>query len=224
MAIKDSKFDAFISYRHAELDKFVAETLHKKLEAFRLPSSVRRKNNLSRDRIRRVFRDRDELPLASDLAEQITDALRNSEYLIVICTPRLPQSKWCLKEIDTFIQMHGRENIFAILAEGEPSESFPPQLIYTEETVLNSDNIPEVVRKPVEPLAADVRGKNKKEIRKKISEELLRLVAPMFGLNYDDLKQRHREQKMKRVLRLSFLISFVFLVFGIFSSVLCIIC
>lgn len=220
MSIKDSKFDAFISYRHAELDKFVAETLHKKLEAFRLPSSVRRKNNLSRDRIRRVFRDRDELPLASDLAEQITDALRNSEYLIVICTPRLPQSKWCLKEIDTFIQMHGRENIFAILAEGEPSESFPPQLIYTEETVLNSDNIPEVVRKPVEPLAADVRGKNKKEIRKKISEELLRLVAPMFGLNYDDLKQRHREQKMKRVLRLSFLISFVFLVFGIFSSVL----
>ncbi len=220
MALKDSKFDAFISYRHCELDKFVAETLHKKLEAFRLPSLVKRKNNLSKDRIRRVFRDRDELPLASNLAEQITDALRNSEYLIVVCTPRLPESKWCLKEIDTFIEMHGRENIFAILAEGEPSESFPPQLRYKEETILNSDNIPELVRTPVEPLAADVRGKNTNEIRKKISEELLRLVAPMFGLNYDDLKQRHREQKMKRILRLSLVISSIFLIFGIFSSVL----
>lgn len=33
-------YDAFISYRHAELDKFVAENLHKQLEAFRLPKSV----------------------------------------------------------------------------------------------------------------------------------------------------------------------------------------
>ncbi len=220
MALKDTKFDAFISYRHAELDKFVAESLHKRLEAFRVPSSVRRKNKLTKDRIRRVFRDRDELPLASDLAEQITDALQNSEFLIVICTPRLPESKWCRKEIETFIEMHGRKNVFAVLAEGEPSESFPDLLLYDEKEVVSDTGVTEIVRVPVEPLAADVRGENKKEIRKKMDEELLRLVAPMFNLNYDDLKQRHREQKMKRIVSLSMIISAIFIVFGLFSGIL----
>lgn len=220
MALKDTKFDAFISYRHAELDKFVAESIHKRLETFRLPSSVKRKNKLAKDRINRVFRDRDELPLASDLAEQITAALENSEFLIVICTPRLPESKWCRKEIETFIEMHGRQNVFAVLAEGEPSESFPDLLLYDEKEVVSETGVTEIVRVPVEPLAADVRGANKKEIRKKMDEELLRLVAPMFNLNYDDLKQRHREQKMKRIVSLSMIVSSIFIAFGIFSGIL----
>ena len=36
-------YDAFISYRHSELDSFVAENLHRRLEAFKLPRSVRSK-------------------------------------------------------------------------------------------------------------------------------------------------------------------------------------
>ena len=44
---KDSvKYDAFISYRHSEPDSFVAETLHKQLENFKLPRDVARKKNL----------------------------------------------------------------------------------------------------------------------------------------------------------------------------------
>ena len=34
------RYDAFISYRHTELDKFVAEKLIKQLEAYKLPRSV----------------------------------------------------------------------------------------------------------------------------------------------------------------------------------------
>ena len=34
------KYDAFISYRHGGVDQFVAETLHKKLEAFKLPKRL----------------------------------------------------------------------------------------------------------------------------------------------------------------------------------------
>ena len=30
--------------------------------------------------------------------------------------------------------------------------------------------------------------------------EVLRLIAPMFGLNFDDLRQRHREQRIKRIM------------------------
>ena len=102
-----NKYDAFISYRHSELDKFVATTLHKKLESFKLPKNV--KSPTGKKKIERVFRDQDELPLASNLSDPITEALENSDYLLVICTPRLPESEWCKKEIETFIKLHGRD-------------------------------------------------------------------------------------------------------------------
>lgn len=35
----DLKYDAFISYRHCDVDQFVAKNLHKKLEAFKLPKA-----------------------------------------------------------------------------------------------------------------------------------------------------------------------------------------
>lgn len=220
MNLKETKYDAFISYRHSELDKYVAETLHRQLEMFRLPKSILKRQKLSRKRIERVFRDRDELPLASNLAEPITEALKNSDFLIVICSPRLPQSQWCRKEIETFIAMHGRERVFAVLAEGEPSEAFPPQLQYEDIEVVNERGEKEIVRRMIEPLAADVRGKNRSEIKKKIREEVLRLAAPMFELNYDDLKQRHREQRMKRIVGFTAAIAGVFLAFGAVSTTL----
>ena len=33
-------YDAFISYRHTDLDKFVAEELHKQLESFKIPKKI----------------------------------------------------------------------------------------------------------------------------------------------------------------------------------------
>ena len=37
---KKYKYDAFISYRHGELDKFVAENLHKRLESYKIPKKL----------------------------------------------------------------------------------------------------------------------------------------------------------------------------------------
>lgn len=212
-------YDAFISYRHTPLDQFVAQNLHKKLEAFRLPSSlVKQRGRDCKKKIERVFRDRDELPLTSNLADPITQALRDSEFLIVICSPRLPQSQWCRKEIETFMDMHGRERILAVLIEGEPEDSFPEELLYREREVTQEDGSVQVIREAVEPLAADMRGKTKREILKAMDGELLRLAAVMFGCAYDDLKQRHKEQKMKRLLAVSFAASSVFLAFGTVSA------
>ncbi|MBO4346387.1 MAG: TIR domain-containing protein [Lachnospiraceae bacterium] len=194
----DKKYDAFISYRHTELDKFVAINLHKKLEAFKLPKGVT--SSTGKKKIERVFRDQDELPLSSDLSAQINDALIVSDFLIVICTPRLPQSEWCKREIETFIKLHGRDKILAVLAEGEPWESFPEALTKEEVEVTKPDGTKVIELHNVEPLAADVRGKNNKEIKKKLDDAVLRIAAAIFCLGYDDLKQRHKERKMKRTI------------------------
>lgn len=219
MNLENVNYDAFISYRHCELDKFVAENLHKQLEAFKVPKSLiaSGKTN-SKTKIERVFRDRDELPLASNLADPITTALSSSDYLIVICSPRLPESKWCLKEIETFIEMHGRDHILAVLIEGEPVDSFPDILRYEERIITDPDGSTHTEKVEVEPLAADVRGKDKKEVLKQIKNELLRLIAPILDCNYDDLKMRHKEAKQKKILRISLAISFVCLIFTAIST------
>ena len=145
------RYDAFISYRHTELDKFVAENLIKQLEAFKLPKSVAKKLKGKKTKIERVFRDREELPLTNNLEEPIVEALQNSEWLIVICSPRLPESMWCKKEIETFISLRGREHVLAVLIEGEPSESFPEELLYKMEGVKGADGTVELVKVPPKP-------------------------------------------------------------------------
>ena len=211
-------YDAFISYRHSDLDQFVAENIHKQMETFKLPKSLIKSGVTNRKKIERVFRDKDELPLTDNLEDPIYKALIGSEYLVVICTPRLRESEWCKKEIQTFIQYHGREKVLVVLAEGEPKESFPEEMMYVDEPVYYDDGSVKITRKMVEPLAADVRGKNKKEIIKNIKSELLRLLAPMFGVTYDDLRQRQRERKIKQIVTLSVSVAVVCTAIGIAST------
>ena len=119
------KFNAFISYRHVEPDIYVAKKLQQKLEHFKLPKSLRKKFPKERWRITRVFRDQDELPLADSLSEEIDEALKESEYLIAVCSPRYKESEWCKKEIEDYTKMYGLEKTLLVLVEGEPEDSFP---------------------------------------------------------------------------------------------------
>ena len=213
MGLENVKYDAFISYRHCDLDKFNAMNIQRKLENFKLPKSLYGKTN-GKTKIERVFRDQDELPLASNLSDPIEEALKNSEFLIVICTPRLPESQWCAKEIDTFIKLHGREHVLAVLAEGEPDQSFPEKLRFAQRITVDELGNEHEETVEIEPLAADTRGASQKEIKKHIDDAVIRLAAPIFGLNYDDLKQRHKEQRTKRIITIASIVAAVFFVFA----------
>ena len=45
-----------------------------------------------------VFRDREELPTSSSLGDMIGQALADSRYLVVICSPRSAKSQWVSAE------------------------------------------------------------------------------------------------------------------------------
>lgn len=198
------KYDAFISYRHTEPDMYIAKKVHKGLETLKVPRGVTRKSG--KKKIERVFRDQEELPIGSDLGDNIRTALEESEYLIVICSPRTPQSYWVQKEIDTFISLHGREHILAVLVEGEPQEAFPEKLQVDE------------AGNPVEPLAADVRGTSRREMDRRLRTELIRLAAPLLHCSYDDLRQRHRERRMKKMMFAASAAAVAGMLFGVYSA------
>ena len=147
---------AFISYRHLPLDREAAVRIQKKIENYAVPKEYRERAAALSGRpdgkkLGVCFRDEDELPASSSLSDSITYALDHTEYLIVICTPDLPQSRWCLEEVRYFLQTHDRDHVLAVLADGTPEQSFPRQLRFLEDESGN-------VLSEVEPLAANVAG------------------------------------------------------------------
>jgi len=197
-------YQAFISYRHKPLDIAVAKAIHSKIENYRLPAHIKKQSGIKK--VGRCFRDQDELPTSSDLSQDIMDALNNSSWLIVVCTPDTPESKWCLTEIETFIRMHGRSRVLAVLAAGEPEDSFPPILRFE-----TSDDGTPVER---EPLAADLRAGSIMAMKRKLRIEKLRLIAPILGVAFDDLRRRARERTLRIVVAASAAAALFFAVFG----------
>ena len=195
---KEYFYDAFISYRHLPDDMKIAERLQRLLERLKKRGAVNGKS-----RPLRVFRDQSELPVSENLSKDIEYALQNSDYLIIICSPQLKDSKWCMKELRIFRELHGNTNthIIPLLTDGEPEESFPEALRFkTEKTVLPDGSVTETPEE-IEPLAADVRaGDISKKLKKLRKTEYLRIAAPILGMRFDDLYQRRKRERNKKLL------------------------
>ena len=185
----ERQYIAFISYRHAPLDSMVAKELHTLIEQFHIPKNLRKDG---RAKFGYVFRDQEELPVSSDLSEDIRRGLDHAEYLIVVCSPDTAQSPWVSREIEYFLTNHDREKVFVVLAAGEPAEVFPDALTH----VVHEDGTVEAV----EPLALDVRGKSIAAMIGKLRKEILRLYAAMLGCPYDDLAQRQQRRRKRNVI------------------------
>ena len=232
------KYDAFISYRHIEPDLIIAKILHEMIEKFNIPKHLRTvsndENSINDKHIFRVFRDREELS-TKDLSTMIEEAIANSKNLIVICSKRTSLSPWCRKEVQLFKKIHGVNNIIPVLIEGEPDDSFIDELKNLKATFINSENVEE--EKNIELLAADIRPDEVKfpsfkgyeilenskdpklnELTKKSLDilkksEIYRIVASMLNVNYGDLKLRHQERYLKRIIYTSVAASIAMLVF-----------
>lgn len=204
------QYKAFISYRHTSVDQDIAKRLHTLLENYKIPSSLKKTFGISK--IGRIFRDNEELPLSADLGEDIHKALENSEWLICVCSPRFIESKWCSEEVNYFLSLGRRDHILTILVEGEPQDAFPEALRFV---TVNGQTIEK------EPLAADVRASSIKDSLKKLESEKLRLLAPILGVNFDDLKQRARKRRIKiitTIITAAFLLLSSFLAYAIIKN------
>lgn len=196
---EEYKYWAFISYSHA--DQKWADWLHKSLETYGVPKVLVGKTSkvgVVPKRAYPIFRDRDELPSSADLGEKLMQALMQSRFLIVVCSPRAVASRWVNEEIKSFKSMGREDKVLCLIVDGEPYASEHPELgleeCFPEPVRYKVDANMKVTEERTEPIAADARrGKDGRENAK------LKLLAGMFGVNFSDLKQRDAERRHRRM-------------------------
>lgn len=189
------KYKAFISYSHA--DSEWAEWLLKELERYRVPKKlIGRKTDkgLVPSRLAPIFRDRDELPAAGKLTERLFEALAQSEFLVVICSPNSAQSKLVNKEIIEFKRLHGEDHILCMIVSGTPfsgdsaTECFPDAVLHQFHTDGAKAGL------SAEGLAADMRPEGDGR-----QMGFFKVVAGMLGVGLNDIVQRETQRRNRRL-------------------------
>ena len=178
------RYTAFLSYSHK--DAAAAGRLHRRLETYRIPKRLvgtETPRGPVPDRLWPIFRDRDELPAATDLSETVREALAQSGALIVLCSPHSAGSLWVGEEIDVFRRLHPDRPILAAILDGDPPDCFPDKL-----RAFGQDGTWH------EPLATDLRpGADGAHLG------LLKLIAGITGVGLDALVQRDSARRVRRV-------------------------
>lgn len=183
---QQKEYFAFISYKREDEDW--AKWLQHKLEHYRFPTNLNGRNNLPK-RIYPTFRDVTDLTPGL-LAEEIKQALLNSQWLIVVCSPRSARSPWVCKEAQTFIDLGRADHIIPFVIEGFPFSNDPVTECYPDALLQLTDG-------------KELLGANINEMGRDAAS--IKVVARMFGLKFDTLWNRYeREQRKRRNIRISF--------------------
>lgn len=179
---KARRFSAFVSY--SSEDVAFTRRLHKWLETYRLPRSLRSSTEGSPpERLKPLFRDMDELTAFYDLTTAVRDALAQSDFLIVVCSQNAAQSEWVGREIEYFRELRGDGHILAVLIDGTPATAFHPALLKVADG------------RTLEPLAADFRPEGGSR-----RLAMLKLVAALSGAELDQLIHRDAQRQQRRTL------------------------
>ena len=192
-------YRAFISYSHR--DQALALKIHRALESYRIPAKlIGRVTGLGPvpRRLRPIFRDREELPASGDLSAELSAALQQSRFLIVICSPASAKSRWVNEEILQFKRVHGDSRVLGVVADGEPNasqmpgreaeECFPQALRFR----MGPDG--QLSDVPAEPIAADVRREHDG-----LRLAVQKLVAGLTGLKLDELVRRETQRRIAQM-------------------------
>ena len=175
-------------------DGELAQKLADSIRSYRLPHGVSLPEGLD---YRRILIRQAEDPFD----EEGRQRLRACRFLALVCSPETKDHPGILERVRYFRHTHGKENIIAILAEGEPIDSFPESFIEKKKVqhILSDMSVVERIE-TIEPVAADLRADSKRRWREVLRYETVRITASVLGLHPDALEQRHRSRRRRAVI------------------------
>ena len=189
----DYTFDAFISYSHRDLSW--GNWLQRKLETFRIPKGLT--PDRPGDKKLRVFRDQTDLT-GTELQDSLRQNLRESRYLIVICSPASAASSWVNEEVLYFASLGRRDKIIPFIVDGEPNSDEPEMECFPQ-------GLREI--EDFTPLGANVReiGKDK---------AYLKLVSILLDVRFGRLVDREKQRRIRTAIVTGLTVAVIALVGG----------
>ena len=182
------KYYAFISYNAK--DTSWGKKLQKKLEHYKLPSTLCSEHGWERKPIKPVFFAPTDIQ-PGGLSNELQERLKASQNLIVICSPNSAKSEWVGKEIEFFYNLGRTNNIHFFIVEGTPHSGNPETECFNP--VIDKLGLPEI-------LGANIHEKIYR--RPWLNEEraYVQLVSKLLGVEFDTIWQRHKRQLIRKVL------------------------
>ena len=189
------RYWAFISYSHK--DSAWAARIHRRLETWRVPKNLVGRVTSAGAIPRKlfpIFRDRDELSGGENLDDVLKAALKQSRYLIVLCSPAAAGSRYVEDEVRFFKALGRDARIIYVILGGDPSVEDPGQADACFPLVARQrvDAEGKLLPGRVEPMAADLRpGKDG------VRDGLLKVRARLLDVPFDELKQREGRRRRR---------------------------
>lgn len=187
-----AQYDAFISYRRSDGAQ-AARWVRRELESFRLPQRLRSGNPARL----KIYLDTAYERGATDFFEQnIRPALLASRHLLVLATPdavrrRAAATDWIAREIDEFMAGPHAGNILVGRVAGAFDGDLPGDLSarFGNVEIVDLRDISRFWF--LNPARAS-----------RISDEKLKLVAPLFGIAHEDMPVLRREEERRQQQRI----------------------
>lgn len=199
---KEYTYYAFISYKREE--EPWAKWLQRKLEHYRFPTNLNGREDLPK-RIYPTFRDVTDLN-PGQLAVEIDKNLQDSEWLIVMCSPRSAQSPWVCKEAQTFIDLGRADHIIPFIIDGTPFSDDIATECYPE-ALRNLTGQEELLAANINEMGRDAAA--------------IKVVSRMFNVRFDILWQRYeRERRRHRNWIITAVMAFIIFLLGIIGYIL----
>ena len=110
-------------------------------------------------------------------------------WLIVLCSPECRDSAEVRGRIAAYTAEGRYHNILSLLVKGRSGDSFPEELVY--------ETRPDGTVVEHEPLAANIVADSERESLRLLQVEKLRLLAPILGVSFDELRNRRLRTRIR---------------------------
>lgn len=185
----EQKFEyfAFISYNSK--DQKWGMRVQKKLEHYRMPTTLCNKYGWKRTPLRPVFFAPTDIQ-PGGLTEELKERLRKSRNLIVICSPNSARSKWVGTEIEYFHQLGRTKHIYFFIVDGVPHSGNEDTECYNP--IVKELGLPEILGVNIHEKVYRWPWLNKERA-------YVQLITKLLGVEYDSVWQRHKRSLIGQV-------------------------
>jgi len=185
---QEFKYFAFISYNSKDTEW--GKRLQKKLEGYKMPSTLCSERGWDRKPIKPVFFAPSDIQ-PGGLTAELQERLKASRNLIVICSPNSAQSEWVGKEIEFFHSLGRTKHIHFFIVNGIPNSGNPNTECFNP--VVKKLGLPEI-------LGANIHEKIYRWPWLNKERAYVQTISKLLEVEFDSIWQRHKRQLIQKTI------------------------